>query len=832
MKFDVYNPTKTKNGLIRAGIKPFPTEWDKILIYMGSKANLDLIDAYRNGNKDAKAQLPAVCFVGNCQKTRANKYMMPTQAVMLDVDHVEDPHAAYLQIFNHFSEDEHLKDWWFDNVLLWAVTPSGHGLRGVVWAQPKDTVLDGHTFNGLDSRSLIGQMDFLNRVFRLSELGDYDAPCKDFARISFFFKPDEILFQNAQLLTEYNKRPEGILVNMGLDRNEQRLFDANGNAERPEEKTQPAPAETKSDESIPTYTDEELSTIQAIDYDGTPLTQIIEKYVEVYGQPGAMKVHNYYNMMIKYFRNIMNNDKRIIFALLPKFGHSDEECWSQIVSICRSNTLSRLDKEFYFFLKDNGFYKGKQENGSLYQYMAQETPTENKDDMKLPWLPPVFRELLGTAPDDFKLPLLDALLPIMGTLTSYVGARYYFGKNEYHTTSFFTVIYAPAGTGKGFCTDYMDLLFTKIRQRDYIQTAREQIYLNEMNKKSANDKGQDDPHTSLRIIYPKNSEAEFLAKQKDNHGYHMFTFAAEMDSWAKGVKAAGGNKDDMLRIAWDNGDYGQNFRATNTTKGGTRLYWNVLITGTLPQVQNYFKNVENGLVTRTSFCSIDNQEFAAPPKWRELTQKQREVIQKFIERCDERTYTKPCTLFPEEVDEISPKDFDKEVEWRFVFRTRQTIDMSWLKDTIVTWLAEQQKQSVRDYDKARDVFRRRVAVRGFRLGLMCTQLWEAPRESDLKKCTPFIRWFMDRDMEQIMKLWAKAYNEIAQNEPNLTQTSVYNALPDRFSTNDVIAQSLKRGIKTPARNIISNWRKFGFIRKLEKSQFEKVKRNEKEKANS
>lgn len=823
MKFDVYNSAKTKAGLIRPSVKPCPTEWDTIKKWMASKANIDLIERFRGGDKDAKSQLPAVCFVGQCMKTRANKYMRPTQAVMLDVDHVENPKEAYEALSGIFMANEALKNWWYDNVLLWAITPSGHGLRGVVWAQPEDTAFGRiEPKDNKDFHSLERQMAYLNELFHLSKFGDFDEPCKDFSRISFFFKPDEILFENAQLFTEFTKKPEAILVNLDLDRKEQPLFDASGEAAKPANEK----PSSKGEDDLPTYTDEEMATIQAIDYDGTPLVQIIEKYVEVYGKPGAMKVHNYYNTMIKYFRNIMNNDKRIIFALLPKFGHSDEECWSQINSICRSNTLSRLDKEFYFFLKDNGFYKGRSENGSLYQYMAADTPTEDKSSKKLPWLPPVIRELLGTAPDDFKLPLLDALLPIMGTLTSHVGARYYFGKNEYHTTSFFSVIYAPAGTGKGFCNDYMELLFSKIRQRDYIQTTREQIFLNEMSKKGANDKGQDDPHTSLRIIYPKNSEAEFLSKQKDNHGYHMFTFAAEMDSWAKGVKAAGGNKDDMLRIAWDNGDYGQNFKSFNTTKGGTKLYWNVLITGTLPQVLSYFKNVENGLVTRTSFCSIDNQEFAAPPKWRDLTARQKETIEKFVARCDERTYTKPCTLFPEDIDAISPKDFDKEVEWRFVFRPRQTVDMGWLKDTIVTWLAEQQKQSVKDYDKARDVFRRRVAVRGFRLGLMCTQLWESPRESDLKKCCPFIKWFMDEDMAQIMKLWAKSYNEIAQNDPKLTQTSVYNALPDKFTTNDVIAQSLKRGIKTPARNICSKWRKFGFIKNLGKNEYEKVKKNE------
>ena len=817
MKFDVYFAMRTKTGVVRPGVKPHPTEWNSIKQMMSQKANTDLIKRFRDGDKEAKPQLPAVCFVGECQKTRANKFMMPTQAVMIDVDHVENPLEAFDQIRHGLMCTEEGKNWWFDNVLLWAITPSGKGLRGVIWAQAGIPTVEigGTTYN---EHTLPCQMDYLNNYLNLSKYGDFDAPCKDFARISFFFDPKEILFENAQLLTEHTKKPEGLIVNYGLDRKQQPLFDGDGNAadDRPQ-------AEPEEDSDIPTFTEEELNEIRGYDYDGTPLLKIIDKWVDLNGKPGKMKVHNYYNDMIKNFRNIMNNDPKVVFALLPRFGHSAEECWSQCTSICRTNTLSKLPKDFYFFLKDNGYYKGKQTGGSLTEYMMQEVQHEK---LQLPWLPPVFRELLSTADEDFKLPLLDGLLPILGTLTSCVGAYYYFGNNEYHTTSFFSVIYAPAGTGKGFISHYIDLLFKKLKQRDYVQNARETIYLNAINKKGDNEKSPDDPHTSLRIIYPKNSESEFLGKQKDNHGYHMFTFAAEMDSWAKGVKAAGGNKSDMLRIAWDNGDYGQNFKSSTTTKGGCKLYWNVLITGTLPQVLKYFDNVENGLVTRTSFCSIDNQEFADAPKWRPLTEKQLDVINKFVERCDRRSYREPCDLFPEDIDAIPAKKFDEEVDWKFTFLPRKTVDMEWLKPTIKKWLDKELKVAARDFDKARDVFRRRVAVRGFRLGLICTMVWENPRPSDLKKCCPFIEWFMDHDMEQMMKLWGKAYNNIAQDNPNLKQKSLYAAMPDEFNKNDLIAQCLKMGITTITYQIIYNWKKFGFITKKGK-MFYKTKKNEK-----
>ena len=845
MKFDCYFPIKTKTGLVRPGVTPKRHDWGTIRNMLSSKTWEEHIDKIRaevdeDKRKELKDQLPAICFVGECMKTRANKWMRPTQAVMIDIDHVEEPRKAFEEIKAKILATKGGKDWWYDSVLLWAITPSGKGLRAVMWAQvpnenpepltEEDPLPSIDNYGGFTFHDLPCQMDHFNRIFNADKYGTFDSPCKDFARISFFFKGSEILFENAQLLTEVaSKQPQGVIINKGLYRKELSFLDPDSDEEagihgESDEPQGFVKAERDAGDSLPTYTEDEEREIQTFDYCGTPLAAIIKKYVESVGKPSKGQVHNYYNDLIKNFRNIANNDKRVLFYLLPRFGHPAEECWSQIVSICRVNTLSSLPKSFYFFLKDNGFYKSTKSNGTLAEYMLAEGDTISK--IKLPWLPPVFKQLLGTAPDDFKVPLMNALLPIMGTLTSCIGARYYYGKNEYHTTSFFSVIYAPAGTGKGFCSDYMDILFKKLKQRDYIQNAREQIFLNEMSKKGANDKSPDDPHTSLRIIYPKNSEAEFLQKQKDNHGYHMFTFAAEMDSWAKGVKAAGGNKDDMLRIAWDNGDYGQNFKSANTVKGGTNLYWNVLITGTLPQVQNYFKNVENGLVTRTSFCSIDNQEFATAPKWKELTPKQREVVDRFIERCDRRSYAQPCNLFPEDIDSISPKDFDKNVDWKFSFLPRQTVNMEWLRPTIESWLQRQLKLGVKDFNKARDVFRRRVAVRGFRLGMICTMLWENPKPQDLKKCCPFIEWWMNNDIENMMKLWGDAYNQVAKDTPTLSQKSLFNMLGETFTKNDVLTQCMKMGISTPVRCIISNWKRFGFVTKKEKNLFTKVKRND------
>lgn len=791
MIFDVYYPIRTKEGKFIPGTKPVATEWSKIVNEISAKAEIkDKIEKLRKlQDKDLQAELkktlPAICFMGKSSGTRANDQMTPTQLVMIDIDHCEDACKAWEELKEAMN-----KDWFFENIMVAHLTPR-KGLRIIMVAQ-----------EGLST--IAENLEWFRIQFDPTRFGDLDMSTKDFSRLSFLFMREELLFENAQLYSE-------LTPFLSLNR-------LHNDAVKTEAPT-PQGELFASGEQTGSFTAEEEGEFNGFCYRGTPIQKIIDKYVEVFGEPGTGEKHAYYNEMVKNFRCICDNNKRLLLYILPAFGHTLAERDSQIQSICRVNTLSTLPKRFYFFLKDNGFYRTDNNySGSIKDFMLSED--EVNKTTRPPYAPPVFREILRITPDDFVLPAMNALLPIMGTLTSYLRATYPYDGRE-HSSSFFSVIYAPPGTGKGFVERFMDLFFEDLRIRDFVQSERENVYLRIINRKGDNEKAPDMPHVSLRLIPPKNSEAEFLQKQKDNHGYHMFTYAAEMDSWAKGVRAAGGNKDDMIRIAWDNGEYGQQFKSANTFKGTVKLFWNVLITGTIAQVENYFKNVENGLVTRCSFTSIDNQEFAMPPVWKKLSKKELDVIHKFTKRCDANTYATPCSVDLASMAMVNDENFDKEVDWKFQFKEQQYVDMDWLMPVLNRFQEEQMKKGAKDIDRARDVFRRRVGVRGFRLGIICQALWDKPKASDLEKCKAFIYWWMNQDIESMMRLWGDKYNEQTETCTTKVQRTVFDSLGSDFTRTDVFNVCMKQGIRTPVRRIIHDWVKLGYCERLDKDNFKK-----------
>ena len=813
MKFDVYF-AKPVNGVLKPGTTPEPMEWSDIVKEILKNENWNQrIDEYRAGgceNKDLKTALPSINFVGRSVRGRAKDAMIPTQLFMIDIDHVplEECRAAWDTMCMKVDWD-----WIVNNVILAHISPSG-GIHIIFVSQGYSTIEEN--------------MDAVNDIFNFSEYGDYDKAVKDFSRVSFAFKYSEVLFESARLLMDTEPDFGESLVNADFRETTGEEGENDAQTDEAENASKQKPKASRSvSANVPVLSEEEVKKYEQMEFRGTPLINIVNKWVEKRGTPDAGEVHNYYNEMIKYFRNITSNNKKWLFAILPKFGHSDEECWSQIVSITKPNTLSRIDREFFFFLKDNGFYVAREdEANALKQYMMSE---DTKDETGMPTLPPVFREFVKSAPKDFRLSVINALMAILGFLSTYVKAKYPYD-DRWHTCSFFSIIYAPAGAGKGFVERLLDKLMDFVTLRDAVQSIRENIYLRIISKKGANDKAPDLPHTSLRVIPSKNSEAEFLTKQQDNHGAHMFTYAAEMDEWAKGEKAAGGNKSDMIRVAWDNGEYGQQFKSANTFRGKVRLYWNVLITGTQAQVNNYFKNVENGLVTRCCYTTIENQEFQLCTIWKPIPQKGLQVIKNYCQRCDDNTYESPCTVDLDEARTLSDEDFEKQVDWQFKFKEKQEVDMSWIMPTIEEFQKEQCDQAALAYDRARDTFRRRVGVRGFRLALLCTTLYPKVGKKEKAVIIRFVDWWMHQDIECTLQLWGKKYNEVVENATvqNISQRNVFQQLKDEFTKDDLYVVCKRENIKTKLQQIIWQWKKGKHIEELVKNKrYRKITKDEK-----
>jgi len=771
----------------------------------------DCIAKFRAGDKSAKRKLPAWTPMGKTTTgQRRLEDVTPTGLVMLDIDHISD--EKMLHVMECFNNINTLRFW---NVLLVHITPSGHGLR-VIFSLP-----DG-------CNSIVEAQDKMVRDLHLDEYGDYDGACKDLTRLSFFPQRSDIKYSSEGLFFDYESEIARITTG----------FPAGEPGDTAEER------ETLDAVSGGTACNDDAGNSEGTSrrdfkYGNHLVREIVTAYVNEKGEPEEGQTHNFYNNLVSNFRHICNNDPGILIDVLPLFGQTRKVRMSQCESITRKNTSSSIPKEFYFWLKDNNYLAlTKKQKDDLKEVENYSPYQEEKELLKrMPPLPPVFREYINIAPEEFKIPTLYALLPIMGTAASYLQAKYI--DDEMHTPSFISIISAPAGQGKSFVNKFLSTdaskstprnLLHKICLRDEISAAREQLYALFANTKGANEKGSIPPKVSTRIASPIISQPELLQKMRDNKGYHMFTFAAEMDTFSKGVKAGGGDKNDMYRMAWDNSIYSQQFKTNSTFKGAVPLYLNVLITGTPAQCDRFFKDIENGLVTRCSFTDLGNQDFAEYKPWKQLSRTAQDVIERFKERCDANTYTEPLVVDRDSLDDYgSEEEFDKNVPWKYQFRERQTIDMSFMKKDLLKWLNKQRILSAKNMDHARDSFRRRTAVKAFRLALLCHACWPKVGVKEQKIIRDFALWFADVEIMKSLKLWGEQYNEFRAKEKKRATSrpsnysSLMDAIPDEFTKEDVATACKKYGVFSQVKDVIYSWNSRGFIKKIGNKKYKKLK---------
>lgn len=758
-----------------------------------------------------KSQLPLVFWCGYNEKgSRLAENLTPTQHFIIDIDHaklnargiwnelVKDMLKQYLDE-NDIELDDSNPPYEdavnFYGIRLAHETPSD-GLRLVVCATCQYTTIQEH-------------QTWFRDKFNMTKYGDFDKVVKDLSRGSFMVMKDWIIYESPRLWAE-------------IDETHPILADAIPPVEDADQDVADDSKPTKDgydSRTLPVLTEDDKN----FTFNGKRVAEIAQEYIEdIGGQPADGLRHSFYNELIKNFRNICENDAKTIFAVLPLCDGSPKKRWSQCVSICRRNDTTKIPKDFYFWLKRRGYIKTDKDR----KLIALLDADIEKDKLNLPTLPPVFREFCAVCPKDFIYPTIVALMPIMGTLTSYVRSVY-IDQTEQSTT-FFACIWAPPSCGKSFAKKLVNILMEKIKVRDEINDIREQLWLIDSNTKADNERGKELPHVMVRIMPAINSLPEFLEKMRDNKGYHMFTLAEEVDTFKKGSSSGGADKSDLFRTAWDNSEYGQSFKSTGTFKGKVAVYYNILLTGTPGSVKKYYSNVEDGMVTRISICEIENQQFARFEAWKAFNQKQRAVIDKFIERCDSNTYENPLEVDADEAHlyDNSSENYDKNIQWKFKVKDKMQVDMSWLYPTILEWLEKTRIKASKANDAAMDTFRRRCALKGFRLGLVCYCCWPKITKREMNVIKNFVTWFMDRDLTESMKMFGEKYNRIQEEviEETKRHQSLFDALPEEFTRKDVIDECIKNNIRSKVKVIIYRWKKDEVITKIGEDKYRKNKK--------
>ena len=739
-----------------------------------------------NDRKQAlKKQLPIIIphashFNNDGKRKSANA--IPSGLAMLDIDHIDDPHAFFnsniAPILNSTANcqapaggpadtssrgRELIAAEVVDVVVqlsLVAITASGHGLR---------IIGERLQHESIEAAQL--------RMATALNISEYDAVTKDLARASYVVPSDYILYINTDALFTL---PSAAFTEDSAHEYRESDTRSGGNSLR----------STQSESSE----QNEINKISAPEgqgdissYRGIPYSDIVSQLLIAIGNCGGAEIgerNTVYFTLASYMRYICDFNPDLLLRVLPDFGLSVQER-RQVIS----SAISRPRKSHIPVTLQSAIAICEKEHS-----IGTTAKVEKSTDLPLPELPRLLRLICRRLPADYQPAMVIASLPILGTLATRI--RFEYLDRQEQSLSFFSCITAPAASGKSFIRKPLDLLLTPINEQDAIEREKEQAYKEKL-RASKNSKNQpEDPHACPRNNGVAISIAKLLQLLTYAEGKHLIGIGEEMDTLVKSERAGvWSQKSDIYRLAFDNAEYGQAYMSDTSFNAHIRVYYNLLLTGTPNSMKRFFKDLENGLATRVCFAQLPDTSFTEIPVFAPYSETDKAEIIRWARLLDAESGTISC-----------PK----------------------VGSVIADWLERKRQQAIDADSHAMDTLRRRAAVIGFRAGMLCFLL---ENRKFTKVVGEFTEWVAEYVFRNQMELWGNQMElelsgalELMSGERGAA-SSLLALLPQEFTVADLIKLRARKGqsVKGPAISMVLNrWRGNGRIEKINESTWRKL----------
>lgn len=692
---------------------------------------------------------PHTCrFRGDGARRSSNA--VPSGLVMLDIDHIEDPR----EFFSRWIAPQLTAE---NKIYFVAITPSGHGLRVIAEREA------GETIPAAQKR--------LATWFCLTE---FDAVTKDLARASYLMPWSYVLYcEPAGLNFDTAEREAVITAHFA------QLETQSHTSTLPQQNV----SETPANGSVPAVSS--AGQNEATTYRGIEYSAIVRELVNLLGgEPEMGERNQFYFTLVRYMRYICNFSADLCVRVLPDFGLSlSERCATALSSVNRPRKGDIPE------LLQRAITTAEHASAAS----DGETPTSNliaSSPNSLPPLPRVLELICRRLPEPFRPAMVIAALPILGALATRV--RFQYLDKQEHSFSFMSCITAPAATGKSFIRKPVNLLLTPIDRQDELERKREEEY-KEALRAAKNSKMQPtNPRACPRNNGINVSIAKLLQLLAYSDGKHLIGIGEEIDTLVKSERAGvWSQKSDIYRLGFDNAKYGQNYMSDNSFSANVPVFYNLLLTGTPGGMYRFFKDVEDGLVTRFCFAQLPDMFGSDIPAFENYTEaEEREIID--IAEC-----------------------LDK---------AAGAIACSHVGVRIRRWLNEKRDLAIREDSRAVDTLRKRAAVIGYRAGMLAYLLNECVYE---KSVGEFTTWVAEYVFQNQMTLFGNKFEEVAQsqlvmNERKSCVVSLLQQLPEQFTKNELMALRARNGQSTRVDMVLNRWKSSGFISQVDKTTYKKT----------
>ena len=449
-------------------------------------------------------------------------------------------------------------------------------------------------------------------------------------------------------------------------------------------------------------------------FKGIPYSSIIaEWWHRNGGEPAEGERNVKLHKLAVNLRAICDNKKELLMQVMPRFGLSDVELKSVVDSACKEppKGVSKVMQGIIDAL-ELGINPDEIEDAEA---AAEETGVK----VNVKSLPIGLKESLVGVPVSMHMPVLCGIMPIAGAYADGVEVEYCDG--NVHRLGLMAIIRGEQASNKSVVKNAVDIWKRQFDDEDALARKREEEWKERKKGRKANEKAPDDPHVLIRVVPVTVSCSTLLKRFKNSNGHTLYSFGEELDTLRK-TNGAGSwsSKYDIYRLAFDRGEWGQDYNSDAAESGVVKVAYNWTMLGTNGALRKCFKadNIENGLSSRVMLAEMPDSSFAKMPKFRKRSADDEAKIQEAVTRL--RSFT-------------------------------GILDVPRLRKAIEAWVEEKRVEAAKDIDHVKDTYRKRAAVIGFRCGVIFHILSGAARES--KSCLDFALMMAEYCLQQQIRRW-------------------------------------------------------------------------------
>lgn len=701
---------------------------------------------------ELKKRLPVITWQAFFPGRRVASEAQPSGLFMLDIDHVDNPFGLYSRRIASRTKEL--------GIVYVGKTASTHGLRIVAKCRPELFSLEDC------QKWLAGELNV-----------EYDGVCKDFARCSFLVHDSYTYFMDAKAI--WQEEADGMCI--------YKVEDADRKRTATEQSPAPAQTETPADQTEGLFGGPK-------DYKGVPYEDICKEWLEYTGGEPKEGERNarLYKLALR-LRYITDFNPATMKRVMPRYGLPESEIEQLIHSALNTPRAADMQKDLREVLE-------RIDRKIKLQGDEEEIPDVITSTERMPPLPPIFRQWAEIAPDDFKTAVTLCQLPILGALGSRLRARYLDGKM--HSPSFQVSLEAPQASGKSFMVRLVETELAPMIQADEAQKEKEKEYADKVAemkllniKVNADNKDEilgTKPQGIVRFLPATISITKMLMRLHAAKGLHCFAYAEEIDTVHKAYKRGFSSLSELLRVAFDNGRYGQDYASENSFSGDVFVYYNTLFSGTPKAMRRFYPDVEDGLVSRVLFVTLPDQFGKPMPVWGDMDAKAKQIMDIGLERLNEISLVG---------DEVQPE---------------YMLKLDYLNAELDKWIKAQQIEAVNQEDRTRDIFCRRAAVVGFRAGMLAAFLYGGKRVTPTvrKNVCQFAIWVANCMLNQHLL----RFNIQGTGSNVNPYEDVYKELKDEFSREDVEKALQALGKDSPVKGVLYKWRLLGIVEAVDEGR--------------